>query len=389
MEEKMDEFDFSYFLHSVPAQTAIEYLKNTDNWDLEETYGQPINLFFRFLNSNIPESYVSVQKRFPNRCHFQSNSKFIIAASLKELSDILDFASSLPCQKLHHELTIEITSKHSPEFIVRNHIWKRDCPKIMGILNITPDSFYDGGKFFELSDYVKLAEKMIQAGADLIDIGGESSRPGSETISVKEEIDRIMPAVQQIRNRFNIPISIDTVKPEVADAMLDLGADMINDISGLAAKEKMIQVVAKHNASYCLTHIQGKPDNMQNNPTYFDIIAEVYQFFKEKLLFCQQEGLDTNRILIDPGIGFGKELSHNLDLLRFLSVFSNLNSLILIGTSNKSFIGQALNREVESRLAGSIATQALGWMMGATVLRVHNIEESRDAIEMACLFSKK
>ncbi|MBU3916568.1 dihydropteroate synthase [bacterium] len=387
----MAEFDFSYFLQSVPAKTAIEYLQNTDNWNPNVTFDQPVNLFFRFFDRKIPESYLSVQKRFPDHCryHFRSkvNSKIIIAASLHEFSNILNFASSLPCQEFYHEITNEITSERSPEFIVRNHTWKRDCPRIMGILNITPDSFYDGGKFFELTDYIAIVEEMIQAGADLIDIGGESSRPGSKAVSVKEEIARIMPAVQQIRNRFDIPISIDTIKPEVADAMLGLGADMINDISGLASGNKMLRVVLKHKASYCLTHIQGKPDNMQDSPTYFDIIAEVYQFFINKLQVCRQEGLDDNRVLIDPGIGFGKKLSHNLDLLRFLSAFSNLNNLILIGTSNKSFIGQALHREVEKRLAGSIATQALGWIMGATIFRVHNIQESRDAIEMACLFS--
>ena len=228
---------------------------------------------------------------------------------------------------------------------------------------------------------------MIEEGADIIDIGGESTRPGSKTVSVQEELARVLPVIEQIRRRFDVPISVDTLKPAVAETVLQKGADMINDISGLSGGQTMIEVVKKYQASYCLMHIQGTPETMQRNPVYDDVIAEIYDFFKQKLALLAHAGVSDQKICIDPGIGFGKKLTHNLSLLRFLSVFSTFDRLILLGTSNKSFIGHILNREAGERLVGSLATQVMGWMNGATLFRVHNVRETKDALTIAKLYT--
>ena len=232
-----------------------------------------------------------------------------------------------------------------------------------------------------------IAGILINEGAGIIDIGGESTRPGSQAVSAEDEIRRVLPAVEQIRSRFQIPISVDTVKPEVAEVVLDKGVNMINDTSGLSAGQQMIDIIKKYNASYCLMHIQGTPEQMQKNPSYNDVIAEIYKFFKNKLETCIQAGIPKEKICIDPGIGFGKKFHHNLHILRFLPAFINLNQLILLGTSNKSFIGQALDRDTNDRLPGSLSTQVLGWLKGATIFRVHNVKATKDSIQMARLYT--
>ena len=256
-------------------------------------------------------------------------------------------------------------------------------PKVMGVLNITPDSFYDGGKNLHKESYIQAASNMIQAGADIIDIGGESTRPGSQSVEVDEEIKRIISPLKEIRSRFDIPISIDTVKPEVAAAALELGADMINDVSGLAAGKKMLSVINQYKASYCLMHTQGQPRTMQKNPNYFDVLAELLEYFNIRITLCLKHNVPLNRILLDPGIGFGKLIDHNLDLLRFMAVFQKIGCLILQGSSNKAFIGKLLDQEVDNRLFGTITTQALGLINGGTVFRVHEVKENKDALKMA------
>jgi len=380
--------NFSFCLQSIPAATVYPYLIRNYHWNSFERENCPVFLFVRYFKGESPDSYHYLQMEYPANCCFEKDtselgSRLVIVGSFLRLSKILDFASSLPCQILFRELEAEFSQSHSSIFKIRDQIWKTDQPKIMGILNITPDSFYDGGKHFDLSDYAALAEKMIQSGADIIDIGGESTRPGSQSVDTVEEIRRVLPAITQIRNRFDIPISIDTVKPDVAEAGLEIGADMINDVSGLSTEIEMINVVNKFKASYCLMHTQGNPENMQHNPQYFDSIGEIYQFFKEKLEICSNAGLDTDRILLDPGIGFGKTVVHNQEILRFLNAFSNLNTLILLGTSNKSFISQLLKNQLDERLPASIATQVIGWTLGASVFRVHQIKENRDAVRIS------
>ena len=378
--------EYQFLLNSVPAEIALSYLKRTFRWQPVESYQSPITIFIRYYKSPPPDICTSLIEAFPEFCLLGNRpvggSLFLVAAHFTVFSRILNFLAAAE-SKLYLDIEALFNRDSDPSFKVRNLTWRKNQPRIMGILNITPDSFYDGGNFFHLEDYGTVAEKMIQAGVDIIDIGGESSRPGAQGITEEEELDRILKVVRQIRQRFHIPLSIDTTKPVVADTALAAGADMINDVSGLAAGSEMIRIIRKHNASYCLMHIQGKPDNMQQSPHYDDIIGEIYQFFQTNLNICYAEGLGKNRILLDPGIGFGKTVLNNMDILRLLPAFSHFDNLILIGTSNKSFIGKILQRDLNHRTSGTLATQALGWTKGATVFRVHSVQETKDVVDMA------
>jgi len=386
-------FDLCYLLPSVPIQLARTYLARIFQWNISIQTKLPLTVFVNYYLGSPPSSFQEVTNQFPANCLLATSpshhQRLILAAGHIEFGLIYQFISKLPCQALYQQLDRELQRIDEPVFKIRDLVWKADQPRLMGILNVTPDSFYDGGVNYELPDYAVVAEQMIQAGADIIDIGGESSRPGAQPVSEEEEIKRILPAVKQIRDRYHIPISIDTVKTSVADAMLEMGGDMINDISGLSAGREMISVVKKHNASYCLMHILGKPQNMQKNPQYFDSVSEIYHFLKEKLRLCNEEGLENERILIDPGIGFGKTVLNNLDLLRFTTAFRNLNCLVMIGTSNKSFISKTMQREASGRLPGTLATSALGWLNGATVFRVHDVSATRDAVSMARFYTNE
>jgi len=384
---KMSDSDLSYLLQSIPGSIANDYLLRTFQCRLPDKASPSVNLRFLYSNQSPPKSHLDAAKQFPRNCFsFSTDLRkncFVILADTQEIGDILGFISQLDCRILHDQFVRELDSTHTPVFSVGKEVWTRDTPRIMAILNITPNSFYDGGKYIDTKNFEGIAELLIEEGADIIDIGGESSRPGSQTVSVDEEIRRVLPAVEQIRRRFQIPISVDTVKPEVAEVVLGSGATMINDISSLSAGSKMIDIIKKYKASYCLMHIKGTPDQMQKNPTYKDVIAEIYAFIKTKLETCIQAGIQKEKICIDPGIGFGKAFSHNLFLLRFLSAFLNLDQLILLGTSNKTFVGQALDRDVEDRLAGSLSTSVMGWLKGATIFRVHDVKTTHDSVRMA------
>ncbi|PCI24989.1 MAG: dihydropteroate synthase [SAR324 cluster bacterium] len=372
-----------YCVHAVPFHIVTRYLLHTYGWKYQLREEPSLSLLVRYYADSLPDSYLALEKNFPQLCAHQEKSplgpRFIIAVGLKELAQIIVFAATLRDATLSQDL---IPDEKPADFSLRGQIWPRETPKVMGILNITPDSFFDGGKHYPLQDYAAVAEKMIEAGADIIDIGGESTRPGARKVPTHEEIQRLTPVLRQIRTRFNIPISIDTVKPAVANVMFELGADMINDISGLSAGEAMIQTIVKHKGSYCLMHTQGTPETMQQAPHYSDVIAEIYLFFQQSLDQCARLGLSNQQILLDPGIGFGKTLEHNLDILRFLSAYRSLPSLLLLGTSNKSFIGKILNADVDDRLYGSLITQSQGLISGATVFRVHEVRETLDALRM-------
>ena len=350
------------------------------------------SLFIGYSSAPPPESYRDVFTRFPEMCQLDRHPflgfRLVLVMASPALAQVLESASKFSCRRLFHDLSDQLRCPPSPVFKLRDAVWTDTDPKIMGILNITPDSFYDGGRHYEKSDYVSLAGDMIAAGADIIDIGGESTRPGSQPVCEQEELRRVLPALRQIRGRYTIPISVDTVKPVVAEEALQAGADLVNDVSGLQAGKAMLDVVNRYRGSYCLMHTQGKPETMQKDPRYCDTVAEVYAFFRQKLEFCEAHGLERDRILLDPGIGFGKAVDHNLDLLRFLSVFSGLRCLVLQGSSQKSFIGALLNRNTEQRLSGTLATQTLGWGAGATVFRVHHIAENRDAVRMAAIYGR-
>lgn len=253
--------------------------------------------------------------------------------------------------------------------------------KITGILNITPDSFSDGGNYFCIDDSLKHAENLIAAGVDIIDVGGESSRPGSKPVQASEEIRRVIPVIKEIKKRFNVCVSIDTYKTEVAELAVAAGAEIVNDITAFRHDNgSMAAFVASHNVKVILMHMQGSPETMQDNPEYKDIIREVLDFFAERIDFALSSGISKDRIIIDPGIGFGKQQKHNLLLLKHLSEFKKLGVPLMVGPSRKSFIGNILNTGVLHRLEGTIAATLIAAFNGAEYLRVHDVEQIKKAL---------
>jgi len=256
-------------------------------------------------------------------------------------------------------------------------------PWIAGILNVTPDSFSDGGKFFEPERAVDRALQMVEQGARIIDIGGESSRPGSKEVPEGEELARVIPVIKKLRPLTAALISIDTRKSGVVRAALEEGADLVNDISALRHDPEMAGVVARAGIPVILMHMLGTPETMQLNPQYHDLLSEIRAFFLERIKKAEEEGIAADRIIIDPGIGFGKNLQHNLTLLNRLDFFLDLGRPILVGPSRKSFIGQVLEEPVERRLEGTLAAVVLGWLRGAAIIRVHDVLETKRALLVA------
>lgn len=245
----------------------------------------------------------------------------------------------------------------------------------MGILNITPDSFSDGGAFFEPVKAIDHALALAEDGADIIDIGGESTRPGSDSISVEEELGRILPVIKALAGRIPIPLSVDTYKSEVARAALEAGAEMVNDISGLRFDPEMATLIARHQVPVVLMHIKGTPKSMQANPTYDNLMAEIKEYLRESIELARAAGIAEDRIIIDPGIGFGKTFDHNLEVIRRLSEFQELKKPVLVGPSRKAFIGKVLgNLPVTDRLEGTAAAVAISILNGANIVRVHDVK---------------
>lgn len=246
---------------------------------------------------------------------------------------------------------------------------------LMGILNVTPDSFSDGGCYFGLKDAVSQAHRMAKEGADIIDVGGESTRPGSHSVSLREEIKRVIPVVERLVKELHIPISVDTCKAELAKRALDLGAHLINDVTALRGDLSLGGVVAQYEVPLILMHMQGTPRDMQSNPHYESLIPEIIAFLRQAMERARQAGVEEKNILIDPGIGFGKRTGHNLEIIRRLSEFQILGRPIVIGTSRKSVIGDVLNLPVGDRLEGTAATVACAVLNGAHIVRVHDVKE--------------
>lgn len=253
-------------------------------------------------------------------------------------------------------------------------------PIIMGILNITPDSFSDGGRFTKKKQAVEHAIKMVEEGARIIDVGGESTRPGAEPVSPDEELKRVVPVIEEIRRHSEVLISVDTYRSGTARAALEAGADMINDISGAQFDAEMAETARSFDCPMIVMHIKGTPKNMQKNPYYSDVTAEIYEYFEERLHYLKEQGL--SKIILDPGIGFGKRTEDNLHILRDLRDFTFLQYPVLIGLSRKSFIGNTLDRPVEERSAGTLAAHVSAALNGASVLRVHDVKETADALRM-------
>ncbi|HTK83255.1 MAG TPA: dihydropteroate synthase [Bacteroidota bacterium] len=251
---------------------------------------------------------------------------------------------------------------------------------IMGILNVTPDSFSDGGQYLDHELAVRRGMAMVDEGADIIDIGGESTRPGSEAISGEEELRRVLPVIERLAKSTSIPVSIDTVKPLVAQRALEAGAVIVNDISGLHGDPAMAAVIAGHNASIVIMHMKGTPKSMQVDPSYEDVVEEISQYLREGILTAEQHGIE--QIVVDPGIGFGKTLSHNLEIIRRLREFERLDYPVMVGPSRKSFIGKVLGLEVDERLEGTAAAVAASVMNGANLVRVHDVREMKRVAQM-------
>ena len=247
---------------------------------------------------------------------------------------------------------------------------------IMGILNVTQDSFSDGGLYFDKSAAIKRAIQMVEEGADIIDIGGESTRPGSEPVTVEEELRRTIPVIEVLAKEINVPISIDTYKSEVAKKALDAGASVVNDISGLRFDPEMAKVVSGYNVPVVIMHIKGRPKDMQQNPVYEALIPEIMDYLREGIRLAKESGVSEDKIIIDPGIGFGKTFNQNLEIINNLHEFTLLEKPILIGLSRKAFIGKILGDvSVTERLEGTAAAVAISIMNGANIIRVHDIKE--------------
>lgn len=252
---------------------------------------------------------------------------------------------------------------------------------VMGILNVTPDSFSDGGNYRQLDAALKQAEQMINEGATILDIGGESTRPGAAEVSLAEELDRVVPVIEKIRASFDIPISIDTVKAPVMCEAVNAGASMINDVLALQG-EGALETVAQFEVPICLMHMQGTPRTMQHAPEYQNVVAEVESFLLERIAVCEAVGIDKSRIVLDPGFGFGKTLDHNLALLAQTKQLVELGYPVLIGLSRKSMFGHLLGREVDERLAASLSGVLVAAEQGARIFRVHDVKETVDSLKV-------
>ncbi len=272
-----------------------------------------------------------------------------------------------------------LTKPPKKEFMLNFRSKKYNLSKrthIMGVLNVTPDSFSDGGKFFGLEKALSQSLKMVEEGADIIDIGGESTRPSSVPVSLEEEEKRVLPVIEALAKKITVPISIDTYKSQIARKALESGAEMINDISGLRFDSEMVKVASRSNVPVIIMHIKGTPQNMQENPYYENVIKEIKDYFEERINLATASGISEENIILDPGIGFGKRFEDNLVVLKNLKEFKKLEKPLLLGLSRKSFIGKILDLPVEERLEGSLAALAYSIMQGAHIVRVHDVKES-------------
>ncbi len=253
-------------------------------------------------------------------------------------------------------------------------------PLIMGVLNITPDSFSDGGQYFDTDKAIESAKRMIIQGADIIDVGGESTRPGAQSVSIVDEIRRVIPVIEALQYSTDTPISIDTSKPEVMKLAIKAGASMINDVCALSA-DGALETAAMLDVHVCLMHMQGSPRTMQENPTYNDVVDDIKDFFSQRIEACIEAGIAKDKIILDPGFGFGKTLDHNLEILKRFNEFKSFGLPLLAGLSRKSMIGTLLDdRNVDGRVVGSVTGAIIAVQNGADIVRVHDVLETKDAL---------
>lgn len=254
-------------------------------------------------------------------------------------------------------------------------------PRVMGILNVTPDSFSDGGAFFTLDDAARQAEQMVAEGADILDIGGESTRPGADAVTLDDELARVVPVVEHLYARFDIPLSVDTSKPEVMRAAVEAGAAMVNDVSALRAPGA-IEALVDLGVPACLMHMQGEPRTMQHAPQYDDVVADILAYLQARVAECEAGGISRTQLLLDPGFGFGKTLDHNLALLARLGEFLGPGLPVLVGISRKSMLGALTGRDVDQRMPASVAAALLAVERGAHIVRVHDVGPTVDALKV-------
>tara|TARA_Y100001960_G_scaffold219523_1_gene229445 strand:+ start:2490 stop:3320 length:831 start_codon:yes stop_codon:yes gene_type:complete len=260
---------------------------------------------------------------------------------------------------------------------------KHNFPLIVGVLNLTPDSFYDGGKYNTIDKILKKVEKMVKEGVDILDIGGESTRPFSKRISSSLEIKRLLSPLRKIKKNFDIPISVDTMKSEVAEVCLSEGAEIINDATGLMFDQKIAKVVAKYNAALIINHTPEMPERMQEKPYYINITEEIKSFFHKNIIFSLKAGISKESIVLDPGIGFGKNLTHNIELIKNIKEFKKLKLPLMYGVSNKTFIGEITKvKNPRKRIIGSIVTANICIRNGVEMIRVHNVKETKQMISI-------
>lgn len=268
----------------------------------------------------------------------------------------------------------------------KNKVLDLSRPRVMGILNVTPDSFSDGGQFSTVESAIKQAAEMLDDGADFIDVGGESTRPGASPVSADQELERVIPVIQAIHARFDTIISIDSSKPVVMTQAVEAGAGLINDVRALR-EDGAVKAATDSGAAVCLMHMLGQPRTMQSSPCYDDVVKDVELFLQTRIDTCLASGIPKEQLIIDPGFGFGKTLAHNYQLLGRLDEFNKLNIPLLIGVSRKSMIGDLLNRDVEDRLSGSLAAATVSLMKGARILRVHDVKQNVDAVKVVSALS--
>ncbi|WP_416305232.1 dihydropteroate synthase [Neptunicella sp. SCSIO 80796] len=254
-------------------------------------------------------------------------------------------------------------------------------PRVMGILNVTPDSFSDGGRFTNMDAALNHTKQMLDEGADFIDIGGESTRPGAADVTLEQELDRVIPVVETICREFDCVVSVDTSKAQVMTEAVKAGAGLINDIRALR-EPGALQAAKQADVAICLMHMQGKPRTMQHNPEYGDVVADVLSFLQERVLECEKVGISRDKIILDPGFGFGKNQQQNYQLLACLQQFDQMRLPLLVGMSRKSMLGNVINRDTKQRLAASIAAATVALMQGAQIIRVHDVAETVDAIKI-------
>jgi len=269
------------------------------------------------------------------------------------------------------------------QFTIGDTVFKDNSPLLMGVLNVTPDSFSDGGWYIDKKHALIHALNMVRDGADIIDIGGESSRPGAEAVSIAEELQRVIPVIKSISDEINTPISVDTCKAEVAKEAIQAGASIVNDISALSFDDSMCDVLAESGSSLVLMHMKGKPGTMQKSPQYEDVLAEVFAFLNDRIEFAISRGIDKSKIIVDPGIGFGKTLDHNLALLSGIARFHECGCPVLVGVSRKSMIGMISGAEVNERVWGTAAITAHCIGKDIEIHRVHDIREMRQVADVA------